>query len=80
MFSEYELGVVYRDDCENDSYKYGEWYDADEETLRTEIAEVLNKLEVWERSIDEEVVEAYKKMLKNGEYNLPHCTFCIKEE
>lgn len=67
MFSEYELGVVYRDDCEDDSYKYGEWYDADEETLRTEIAEVLNKLEVWERSIDEEVVEAYNKMLKNGE-------------
>ena len=79
MFSDYELGVVYSEDCEDNSYKYEEWRECDSETLRSEIAAFLSTIDDWERSVDEEVAEAYRKMLKNGEYNLPNCTFCLKE-
>jgi|GEM_PF-6312216 len=47
MFSDYSLGIVYRNDCEDDTYVYREWFDTEEETLRQEIATVLNQLTFW---------------------------------
>lgn len=74
MLSDKRLIVAYKNGCEDDSYRDEEWHDADETILRREIKKAIELLEL-DTFIDDEVNTAYKKLYKNGFYELPECRF-----
>ena len=81
MFSDKRLIICYKgDSIDEDEWRGGEWFDADESTLRNQIAKTFDALGYHSHSIEDEVFEAYNKMLNNGGYELPNCRFELIEK